>query len=282
MHSDSFMRWFDLVFPPLMIVSFPLICFFIPNRPESDELAARARRFTVQLWLLAFISLAIYYVAYTLGGGGQWRQLWVLCFLQMPLANKLMAAKNTSYGAPHVGHTRVAALSNREAESTILRKAWVYVWALWALFGVVSAWGYYHNSLPTRLGLMIVMFLGMTAVFLSFGPTLVRMVSREPEPMDPHSSPELAAAYKKHRNARRWLFFSLPTTMVVMFGGCSVAIAWLATNPTSEANIGLYGGIAGAIVGLTGGIGGLCFGVWRARLNQRIRDLTSRQRESLA
>jgi len=67
MPRESFMHWFDLIFPPLMIVCTPLICYFIPNRPESHELAARARRFTVQLWLLAFISVAVYYVKRTSG-----------------------------------------------------------------------------------------------------------------------------------------------------------------------------------------------------------------------
>lgn len=279
MNSESFMGWFDLIFPPLMIVSLPLVGFFIPNRPESDEMVARTRRFSAQLSLLSFISLAIYYIVYTFGGGGQWRQLWMLCFLQMPLFNKLVASKNPSYGAPHMGTTRVAALSNRDAESTIPRKAWLCTWAVWAMFVVVSAWGCYHNSMPMRLSLMIAMFAGLTAVFLSFGPTLVRMVSREPEPMDLRNSTEIASAYRKHRIARRWTFFLLPTVMVVMFGSCSVAIAWLATNPTSEANIGLYGGTAGAIVGVAGGICGIFFGVWRARLNQQVHNLTSTQRE---
>ena len=67
--------------------------------------------------------------------------------------------------------------------------------------------------------------------------------------------------------------------MVVLFGGCSVAISWLATSPVSEENIGLVGGLAGTLVGLAGAICGICFGSWRARLNQQVRDLTSRQGE---
>lgn len=278
MTFESFMRWFDWTFPPLMILSLPLICLFIPNRAESEEKAAKARRLTMQLWLLALGSVAIYSIAYTLGGGGQWRQLWILCFVQMPFFNKLAAAKNPGYGAPHVGNTRVASLSNRQKEPTIPPGAWLGVWTCWMLLAAASGWGYFHNDLPTRLGLMIVFFHGMTAVCLSLGPLFVRMATREPEPMDPHNSQELAAAYKKHRIARRWVFFSLPTIMVVMFGVCSVAIAWLATDPASEANIGLYGGIAGTFIGLAGGFCGLYFGVWRARLNQQVRDLTNRSR----
>ena len=82
--------------------------------------------------------------------------------------------------------------------------------------------------------------------------------------------------------ARSWLFFSLSASMVIMFGVCSVAIAWFATNPEAEGKIGLYGGIAGTIVGIVGGVIGTCFGVWRAKLNQKVRDLTVKEQGSVA
>jgi hypothetical protein len=279
MTLESFLRWFDWTFPPLMILSLPLIGLFIPRRPESEAAAAKVQGLTRRLWLLALISVAVYYTTYLLGGGGQWRQLWMLCFLQMPLFQRLAAAKNPGYGPPHTGRTRAASLDNRRAESWIPFRAWLGVWSVWTLLAAVSAWGYVHNGLPKRLGLMILLFHGMTALLLSLGPMFVGMVSREPEPMDPHGSEELAAAYRKHRLARRWLFFCIPTILMLMFGLSSAAIAWLATDPAAEARIGLYGGIAGSIIGLAGGSSGLYFGVWRARLNQQLRDLTGVQRE---
>ena len=95
MNIDLFMRWFDYTFPPLMILFFPVYCYFIRSRPESEEKAAAARRLYGLMWLIAGASLVVYFVVYTSFGGGQWRQLWVLCFLQMPLMNKLLMAKKS-------------------------------------------------------------------------------------------------------------------------------------------------------------------------------------------
>ena len=268
MDHVSILRWFDLTVPPLLIVGLPLMNWFIPSRPASNDDSERIRRLTFLVWLVALVSVAVYYVAYFVGGGGQWRQLWMLAFLQMPLFQRLATAKNSGYGEPHVGPTRAAVLTNRATESTIPFVAWCSIWCVWALFLLLAVVGYFRNDLPPRLGMAIGMFLAMSATFLALGPLLVKQVSREPEPLDRQSSPDLVAAYKRHRIARRWLFFSLPATLVLMFGGCAALIAWLATDPHREASIGLYGGAAGAVVGCAGGIVGIVFGVWRARLNR--------------
>jgi MFS family permease len=195
--------------------------------------------------------------------------------------NRLMRAKNPSYTTPHAGNTRIATLVSREVKSTVPRAAWVSAWVLWAALGAIAAWGYVYNGLPSRMGYVMAMFFLAPAVFLAFGPTLAKTPLYEPEPMDPNNSTELSAAYAKHRKARSWLFFLLPVCMMIMFGVCSVVIAWLATSPEAEGQIGLYGGIAGTIVGIAGAVAGTYFGAWRAKLNQKVRDLTAEQQKSV-
>ena len=274
MNHQIWMVWFDHLFPPLMILIFPIFCTLVPARADCDQQAAVASGLLRKLWLLAVASLILYFAVYHAMGGGQWRQLWMLCFLQMPLMNHLLAAKNPSWVSPHAGARRVASLTSRTAEPVVPVTAWVAAWIYWGLVALVTGIGCAFNELPARLMFSASLFTGIGAIALAFGPMLVRTVLQEPEPMDPGHSSELEAAYHRHRRARSWMFFAMPLILITMFGGFAVAIAWLGSDPRTERQIGLIGGITGAVVGVLGGVAGTIFGIWRAKLNQKVRDLS--------
>jgi hypothetical protein len=278
MNADEFNKWFNLLFPPLMILMFPVMSWFVRRRPESDEAAATARRTGFWMHVIAIASLAAFFVARAIFGAHEVRMMWLLCFLQMPLWQRHVAARNASWGSPYATTTRVAPLTNRERKTAVPTQAWIIAWFVWALLAAIAAWGYVVNEIPSRLGMLISMFTLGPALFLAYGPKMVRMVAYEPEPMDPHNSPELQAAYEKHRHARMWMFFALPISMAAIFCGCAIAVAWLATSIGAEQRIGLYGGMAGAFFGILGGAVGTYFGCWRARLNQMVREMSAEQK----
>jgi hypothetical protein len=275
MTVETSMLWFDHVFPPFMILAMPLLYTIIPGKPSSDANAAKARQLQRLLWVVGVVSVAIYFFVYHTFGGGQWRQLWTLCFLQMPIIVQLMRVKNPAYTTPNASQIRVAVLENRDQSVIVPVMAWLVVWMLWGTLASLAAYGFFVNEAPSRLGWLILMFVVCSAVFLAFGPALVKRVLLEPEPMDPNNSPALHAAYEKHRRARSWVFFAMPTLSVLTFGLLAVSVAWLATSSHAEAQIGLYGGLAGGVIGTVGAGVGIGFGVWRAKLNQTIRDLSA-------
>ena len=282
MNIDVFNYWFELLFPPLMIVMFPVMACFIRSQTESDDGDMTARRLGHRLHGIAVASLVAFFVARAILGGHNVRMMWMLCFVQMPFWQRYIAAKNPSWGSPHATTQRVASLTNRATQTVIPTLAWVIAWGGWGLLAAIAAWGYFVNEIPNRLGVLISMFIVVPAIFLGFGPKLVRLVSYEPEPLDPNNSPELQAAYEEHRTARSWMFFALPICTVAIFCGGAVAIAWLATNIHAEQRIGLYGGLAGTFVGILGSAVGTYFGFWRARLNQTVHDMSHHGASALA
>lgn len=275
MDVRDFMTWFDRLFPPLMILMFPLMTLLVPNRAESPEQVARARRARMWMLLIATCSLLVFVGVYLGWGGERARMAWVLCFLQMPLWQRYAQARDTSWGSPHATMTRTATLTDRSREVVVPMWPWLVAWGVWVVLVVLALVGGWRHELPTRLWYAVGVFLAIPPMALAVGPWLVRLVTYEPEPMDSAQTPALAEAYQRHRHARCWMFFALPVGFLLLFGGFAVVIAWFATSPRAEQQIGLYGGILGAVFGIGGGIAGTIFGLWRAKLNRMARDLSA-------
>ena len=225
--------------------------------------------------LIAGCSLAIFVGVYVGWGAARARNAWMLCFLQLPLFQRYAQARDASWGPPHATTTRTAILTDRSRDVVVPAWSWMVAWGIWIALVASALVGGWRNELPTRLWYSVTIFLSIPAIALAFGPRLVRLVTREPEPMDPAQTPTLAEAYRRHRRARCWVFFTFPLVFLLLFGGCAVVIAWCATSPGAEQQIGLYGGILGTLFGIGGGILGTVFGFWRAKLNRMARDLSA-------
>lgn len=68
MNFELFNYWFELLFPPRMIVMFPVMACFIRSQTESDD-AMTARRLGHWLHGIAVASLVAFFVARAILGG---------------------------------------------------------------------------------------------------------------------------------------------------------------------------------------------------------------------
>ena len=185
--------------------------------------------------------------------------------------------------------TRTATLVNRVRGNPVRRERWLVGWAIWlagllAILGRVvvpaadgaSWWGV---ALPAEAALRTSWLVACGAqtvlgpVALLVGLWAVSRSLQEPEPMDSAGSPELAAAYTRHRTMRAWGFYYCTLIMVAVLGAGQAAIAWA---PNSEA-LGLIGALVGSAVGVAGASFGVYAGVQRLRIHALYRKVMSDQ-----
>jgi hypothetical protein len=190
---------------------------------------------------------------------------WVLSFLLwFPGFQRVCAAVRPDLATPYPRETakRAATLVSRNRCSPLTRGHWGMGWTIY-LFGaglVVAGLATGDGAPATTLsaGLMI-LFAPLSLVITPWG---IRMVLREPEPLAPGDSAELARAYDRHRDKKIRGFWMFALLMTAMFAGLAVATAWGARGET----LGWVGGIGGSLIGVAGGVFGVVMGVDRARI----------------
>jgi len=275
------MLWFDLLFGPLMILGFPVLAWFIPARFESEQARGDYRRRWRRAHGCTLLLLGTFFAARVFFPPAVSRQFWMLCFIQMPLFIRLIPAKNPSWGSPFPsGSQRAASLQVRTRSSPVPARAWAIAWIVWLVPAMFAAWALVEKSgTPgsSQAAFIVSLLLPIGALCLAFGPYFVRLVLREPEPMDPADSADLREAYRRHRYARAWMFYIFPLVIAITQAAFAAVIAWLPPTAATQRALGMIGGVAGTVGGLLGAAAGIYFGVWRAKLNQTVRDLTGKQ-----
>lgn len=277
------MFWYDLLFPPLMIVA-PLLMTFLFRTPPTVEVdRPRLRRLYLWFALATALSLAVFAILYLAVSPEVSRHSWPLCFVGFALMIRLLAVK-----CPHlVVHSpqltvRTASLVNRARTIPVPRSLFRLLWILWAaaVGGVLLrlAWPMDDGERVRwfcALGGAIVMVLNPILI-----PWAVCRCMDEPEPLDAAGSLELEQEYAANRRFRAWGFFWLGLTMTLVLGGAMAIVTWIPQDGASGALIGGIGGGLGAAIGIGGAIFGTMASLRRARIAAKLHELQTRQKTS--
>jgi hypothetical protein len=273
------MFWFDLLFPPLMIIM-PLTFCLILRPPagvgQNEPLARRMRRWMVGGTIAA---LAAFGIVWLLAGREAARHCW---FLSAPLFALMIPHLNISrpdwrtHDPAQV--VRSASLVNRPARNPVPRAWWSLLWIAW-LTGLAAVVARALQPMDQHAwGMWVIAMLCAAAALLPaiITPWVVRRAMEEPEPMDESNSSELRAAYARHRRFRAWGFAVFGLVMTVMAAALPAAIVWMPRDPSASAWGGAIGGGIGALVGLGGAVFGTMCTLRRARITRLLNDLQSR------
>lgn len=265
------MIWFDRLFPVFMLL-WPVVfvhCVRVhPTRAEPDHREAAARL----LWL-SLAAVALFGVGQLVleavseqrtGLRAGWPLLnatavsMLLFFVWgRPALTKRSPGWGTSVGTTPV---RSASLTPRDFGPALPGWAMPAGWLVFAACLAVMIWTLTEGVRP-------VIMVGLMAwPFMTLG---LRRVALEPEPLDPGGSPELLAAYATSRSLKAWGFWCLGLCMTLLF---TVVAAISLSAPMTA---GLIGGLAGSALGIAGGAFGVCASLARARINERLQDLSS-------
>lgn len=274
------MFWFDLLFPPLMILFPGLFILAVRTPPDVTIDRPRVRTLTTALWLCTTLALAVFGLAFAVWPGhAVARHLWVLCWLPFGVILALLPAKNPNYQAHDPATAaRTASLANRERANPIGRGWWLLAWAMWTIgVGGVClrlAGGQESIGWPRwMLSLLLPLLAAFCPILAWWG---VRRTLVEPEPMNSGGSLELAEEYARNRRFRAWSFYGLfGLAMPSVFLAVAFAAVWLPMTPATGAALGIGGAVAGSLVGVAGGIFGTVASIRRARINALLRRLES-------
>ncbi len=273
------MLLFDLLFPPLMLLM-PL-GIALAVRPAAGGDPARARALLGWLAVATLAGLAVFAAAWLLEWRVIARHTWVLTLAMLPLLNRILALRDPAWvGQPtEAGRgLRAASLTSRRAATPPPRWTWPVLWTI-ALGGVAAIAARGLGGVPEgpalvrwiiTLSIQIVVVCGDVLLFQHILPRL----REEPEPMDPAGSPELAAAYARHRAARMRGFVGLALVLTVLGTATTVLVAWLPERGDLGAWIGIGGGVVGGLVGVAGALFGVSSSLERVRINRLRRQLT--------
>jgi hypothetical protein len=273
------MFWYDLLFPPAMIVSPAVMCWMIPSaKDESLVNRRRLDRLWLAMWGITALGLAVFAALYLGIGPHVSRHLWPLCFAGFAMSFPLLAAKNphlmTSGAAPSVRTARL--VSRRESSVVSPRLLWL-PWLIWGagLLGVLG-----RLFLPFEAGAAWMAWGGgmLWVVLGSFSPWISRKtlawILQEAEPMDAACSPELAKAYEQHRAFRSWTMFTLFGLISPLFTSVvAMTFAWTSLSQESLPLVIGVGAGGGTLVGVLGAALGILSGVKRARISALLAEL---------
>ncbi|MCA9310787.1 MAG: hypothetical protein KDA21_06250 [Phycisphaerales bacterium] len=270
------LTWYDRIFPPLMILLPLLMVLFTRWGETTPERRARARRLTGWLVLGTIAAEVVWLVAYLWVFGDHARHLWSLAAPLFPLAMRIMPLRNADTEPPHLdAPVRAASLTSRAHASPIPRAAWVVPWLI---AGVAIAAIALRRLQPfdgaeeQRWWMALLMALFLLPMEALIGPWALRLVLREPEPLDASGSEALREAYRRHRNQRAWGLYGLISVLALMVGAGMVAIAWIDPAGPLEQQLGWWGGGVGCAIGMAGAAFGVWSGIGRARINGLVRE----------
>ena len=121
---------------------------------------------------------------------------------------------------------------------------------------------------------MSILMLALAVMDLALAPLLLRVLLREPEPMDAAGSASLVDAYAAHRTARVWGMFWLIAVMATLLSGFAVVSVW---SPMSGGTLGIVGGIVGSVVGIAGAAFGVTMGNQRMKIRRLLDELNAQE-----
>jgi len=288
------MFWFDLLFPPAMILFPAVFALCVPKRGFSEADLKASRRLI--RWLIGGTvgAILMWLAARMLFKPDVARLGWVLCFPLMTLAQQAIVKRNVDWSPPTArsgaagSDVRSALLMDRAKRNPVRRGLWGVMWMIWSL--AVAGVAMRPALMPiesraewTRWGIALGCLIVVSLPLMLFLPALVRASLREAEPMDPGGSAELARAYEQLRNFRAWVFFWMfGVFQPVLIGAAMIALAWLPDSVGSGAIAGLIGGGLGAAFGLVGAGFGIYAGIRRARINGLLRRLEQAHASTLS
>jgi hypothetical protein len=267
------MYWFDLLFPPAMLLV-PLVltlCFRTPPGAAVD--AGRIRTLTLALGGSTAAAIALCLALFLFVSPLVARYGWVLFFPLMVPAMLLINAKNPYLSAHPPGQVvRAASLVSRRELVEVPRWFLGLAWGLW-LAGMAAVLGRLIRPLEGMEWAMWLSALGMCGLSVLvpvFLGRVGRMLSEEPEPMDSSGSPELADAYARLRRFRLVGFCVCGVGMLVTFAGFGIAMSWMPVTVEMGVILGIAGGIAGTVGGIAGGVFGTLASLRRARITEML------------
>lgn len=285
------MQFLDVAFTLCMLLTPAVFMFFYRPRPgaQLDHEGIRSKKRV--LWLATIGCVALYggLLALSSAGWMDWwdelpwlvtlgmplhRLMWTMFFpLWFALAMPLLLALRPEAGSPFPEHgPRVATLSSRSEASPIGRAPWVALWSVWVCALIaVSVRAFVAGDAPVSY-LMSSLTLALAVMNLALAPLFIRMLLREPEPLDAAGSPVLVDAYAAHRNARAWGMFWLIGVMATLLSGFAVANVW---SPMSGATLGIVGGVGGSLVGVAGAAFGVTMGNQRMKIRRMLDELNA-------
>jgi hypothetical protein len=287
------MSWFDYVFPPLMIVLPLVIAALTPFNGKARTDAGLVRRGTMRLLIWTLAAIGAWLLLTQLIGPRTASFAWALFFpLFFVLAMPVLRAKNPNVVGmpPHDLPIRTASLTPRNRQPLVPGWTLAVMWIIWLLgattiliitmrhrvdaLDVAALWN--HSPLG------VIAIIGQ-ATLLVVPIVLMRvlpMVRTEPAPMDQEASAELAELYHRRGVQRSWMFVVLGWSLLLLLTAQFVVMAAIGDLSSAGENvgptIGLWGAILGSTIGVLGAIAGTASSIQAARINRRLRELTTR------
>lgn len=271
------LRLVGLVLSPAMLLAPLLFVLLSPTRMREGAGRAEARARSLALGLATLLALALWLGALLAGANLRSEPLallarfaWVMFFpLWFLLAMPLVRAKNPSW-APF-GATpsavRTASLSDRSRASPIRRSHGLVAGAACVLLlaGIAArgAVPFESEALRGRWLLSLGTYAATLLAVALAVPWALRLALREPEPIDPEASLELARRYQGYRDAKILaLFWLLGAALPLFHGACLAVAVWLPGGSV----LAWVGAAGGSALGLAGAWLGVSLGLRRARI----------------
>lgn len=262
-------------------------------RPSAAADRAKVRRRRLAMGLATAGAFAVYgflLLAESRGWLGFWRRIpwalrwsrspteiaWALQFvLWWPFGVRLLVALRPEAARPHPDSpSRTAALTPRAAEQDLPSGAFVPGWILVCFAaGLILTRALRGETAAATPGgwWPVVLCLAGAAFPLVLTPLVLRLSTREPEPLDPAASAELVDAYARLRRLKARAFAGTAIASAALFAGLAVAVAYVGDGAT----LGLVGGVGGTVLGLAGATFGIVAGNERMRIRRRLQELAS-------
>lgn len=285
------MNWYTFAFAPIMIVAPLIFAAFARFNAQAGGDRALVRTRMIRLVIATAVAFAVFialYLILDLWDHGVWAaHAWPLFFpLFFGFAMPVIAAKNPDTVTPHPKtpvSVRSASLVSRERRNPLRLWHWAICWIICgiAIVGVIArpiVAPISDDAERWRIMSSILLIVVLWAPMLALLPWCMRMVLREPEPLDAAGSHELAAAYERHRNFKLWCFWwFFGIVMNVLIGSGALMTAWTTPGESMSRSLGVFGGVGGALLGVAGAAFGIYAGIQRVRITALLRELNQRQ-----
>lgn len=263
-----------LLLAPFMLLTPLLFVLLYPKKLDSDAQKLQARSSIFWLGIATAFSLALWLAWLTASLVAPQHPFFrfhhfasMLFFpLWFAMAMPACAALNPNAFKPLTpgqAPTRTASLVNRQSQNPIGKFHWLLNGTVMALLmvGIISRCFFPFAEVEGRsveLTRWVISFAIFTALCLFtflFFPAGIRSMLEEPEPLDPHGSPELQRLYQENRTSKiRGMFWLLGCAVPWLMGIMMLAQAW------AWPGLGTSLGVAGAVAGTTLGVAGAWMG----------------------
>jgi hypothetical protein len=265
------MDYLEVAFVLAMLLFPAMLTVFVRRQPQEAgrsagdadlDLRAKQRR----LWLWTAVAIGAY-AALTLNGNTEIVSfLWMACFpLWFLLAMPVLRAKDPGWrGVPRTA-TRSASLVRRDVLPPRLKRAWIYLTALWALLVTASIAGLAAGA-PGAGQWWLITFPVVAGAEVALFYWCAKRSLIEPEPHPANETPEIRAARESLRGLKLYAWLWAAAACVLVFSAPALMLIWWGPSALVPAIAAGAGG--GAVVGIGGGVVGTIADLRRARLNR--------------